>query len=161
MRRAGYPVTYFTDDLLECEAESGLVRAMSASMLRRSIVASTRMRFFVGEPSHLASPELRVWARRYFRFTGALSGLSRFRPRPSPACLASHRARRAASRWYAAGGSGFAAPVFERALEASSTTPVDTCTAAYHLADSWLRRRDRERAARLFDEAWERCKEAG
>jgi len=49
---------------------------------------------------------------------------------------------------------------FERALAASSTTTVDTCAAAYYLADSWFRRRDREHSAPLFDAAWDRCKDA-
>ena len=49
---------------------------------------------------------------------------------------------------------------FERALAAPAKTAVDTCTASYHLADSWFRHRERERATRLFDAAWERCKEA-
>lgn len=54
-----------------------------------------------------------------------------------------------------------AAREFARALEAKATTPQDTCVAAYYLADSWFRHRDRTKSAPLFDAAFQRCAEAG
>jgi hypothetical protein len=77
LRSAGIPVTFLTDQLLEAEAARGTLPRVQAGLLRRAVVGSSDQRFFLGEPSYLGTPELRVWARRYFRFAGPISGLAR------------------------------------------------------------------------------------
>lgn len=53
------------------------------------------------------------------------------------------------------------AEAFETALEAPGMTPQQACTAAYYLADSWFKERDRAKSGPLFDRAMESCKTAG
>src|SRR5688572_11183300 len=81
LARAGFDVVFLTDHLLDAPIESSLVQRSAARMLRQSVVASSKLRFFLGEPSYLASPELRVWSRRFFRYTGPIAGLARLRVR--------------------------------------------------------------------------------
>ncbi len=52
------------------------------------------------------------------------------------------------------------AEAFEAALKAPGMTPQQTCTAAYYLADSWFKERDRSKSGPLFDRALEACKTA-
>jgi UDP:flavonoid glycosyltransferase YjiC (YdhE family) len=79
VRRGGFDVAFLCDHLHDAPCSDGVARRAAAKLLRRAVVASTRLRFFVGEPGYLASPELRVWSRRWFRYAGPISGLARLR----------------------------------------------------------------------------------
>jgi len=50
---------------------------------------------------------------------------------------------------------------FEAALGAPGLTDESACVAAYHLANSWYKERNRTKSAPLFDDAIERCDKAG
>jgi hypothetical protein len=77
LHRARFDVALLLDHLLDAEPRPGAFARAGAALLRRGLVAATSLRFFVGEPSYLASPELRVWSRRFFRYTGPISALAR------------------------------------------------------------------------------------
>jgi len=79
VRRGGFDVAFLCDHLHDAPCADGVARRAASKLLRRAVVASTRLRFFVGEPGYLASPELRVWSRRWFRYSGPISGLARLR----------------------------------------------------------------------------------
>jgi len=115
LARGGFEVAFLADHLLDASPETGAVRRGAASLLRRSVVASSRLRFFVGEPGYLASPELRVWSRRFFRYTGPISGLSRLDLREC-ATLRDDLGLSRRKLLVIAAGSAFAAPRFEAAI---------------------------------------------
>lgn len=51
----------------------------------------------------------------------------------------------------------WAASVLEEALAKKGITADETCVAAYHLADSWFKERNRTKSAPLFDKAMTAC----
>jgi UDP:flavonoid glycosyltransferase YjiC (YdhE family) len=121
LRRAKLDVVFLCDHLLDATPGRGLAALTwraAASLLRRSVVASTSLRFFVGEPSHLASPELRVWSRRYFRYCGPISGLARLDVRDA-ATLRDDLGLTRKKLVVVAAGSAFDAALFEEAIAAA------------------------------------------
>ncbi len=117
LRRGGFDVVFLTDHFRDAPAENGLARAAATRMVRRAVVASTRLRFFLGEPSYLAQPELRVWSRRYFRYSGPVSGLARLHLRECTT-LRDEVGLGKKKLVVVATGSAYAAPQFEAALSA-------------------------------------------
>jgi len=115
LKRAGFDVAFVTDHLRDAEADGRGVRRAGAALLRRAVVATTSLRFFVGEPSYLASPELRVWSRRWFRYTGPISALARLNVREC-ATLRDDLGLGRKKLVVVAGGSAFAAPSLTNAL---------------------------------------------
>lgn len=81
LRRARLPVTFLTDELEEANAARGGIARWRAGWTRRATVGGSDQRFFVGEQAYLATPELREWARRFYRFSGPISGLARLHRR--------------------------------------------------------------------------------
>lgn len=119
LRRSRFDVAFLCDHFMDAVPDAGLAwRAAAAALLRRSVVASTSLRFFVGEPSHLASPELRVWSRRWFRYTGPIAGLARLDVRAC-ATLRDDLGLTRKKLVVVAAGSAFDAAIFERALAAA------------------------------------------
>jgi UDP:flavonoid glycosyltransferase YjiC (YdhE family) len=118
LARGGFEVALLVDHLLDAQAETGLARRAAAALLRRALVASTKLRFFLGEPGWLASPELRVWSRRFFRYTGLISGLSRLSVREQ-ASLRDDLGLGRKKLLVVAAGCGFAAGAFEGAIAAA------------------------------------------
>ncbi|MBL8844054.1 MAG: hypothetical protein JNL90_21195 [Planctomycetes bacterium] len=116
LRRGGFDVAFLTDHFRDAPAERGFARAAATRMVRRAVVASSQLRFFLGEPSYLASPELRVWSRRWFRYSGPISGLARLSLRDC-ATLRDELGIGRKKLVVVATGSAFAAPLFEVALQ--------------------------------------------
>jgi hypothetical protein len=129
LARAGFPVAFLCDHLLDASPERGVARRAADSMARRSLVASSRLRFFVGEPSYLASPELRVWSRRFFRYTGPIAGLARLN-HGECATLRDELGLGRKQLLVIAAGSGFAAPAFEAAIAAADLLARERAEAA-------------------------------
>ncbi|MBM4013583.1 MAG: hypothetical protein FJ293_01275 [Planctomycetes bacterium] len=119
LRRGRFEVALLADDLLEEPAERGFTRWLAARIIRRAVVASTRLRFLFGEPSQFASPELRVWSRRFFRYAGAISGAARVSVRRC-ATLRDELGLGSRKLVVIAAGSAFAAGRFETALQAAA-----------------------------------------
>lgn len=115
LKRAGLDVAFLTDRF-EDEPALGPFRRAAAALLERAVVATTTLRFFVGEPSYLASPELRVWSRRHFRYTGPIAALARLRVREC-ATLRDDLGLRTQRLIVVAAGSAFDGPRMARALE--------------------------------------------
>jgi len=120
LARGGFEVAFLADHLLDAPVETGLPRRAAAALLRRSVVASAKLRFFVGEPGYLASPELRVWSRRFFRYTGPISGLARLN-RSECATLRDDLGLASGKLLVIAAGSAFAAPAFSAAIAAADS----------------------------------------
>lgn len=118
LRRAGFEVDFVTDHFRDAPVADGVVRRCATLLARRAVVASTRLRFFAGEPSYLASPELRVWSRRYFRYSGPVSGLARLRVREC-ATLRDELGLGRRKLVVVAAGSAYGARLFEAALAAA------------------------------------------
>ncbi len=116
LKRAGFDVAFVTDHLRDGEVDGRGLRGAGAALLRRAVVATTSLRFFVGEPSYLASPELRVWSRRFFRYTGPISALARLNLREC-ATLRDDLGLGRKKLVVVAGGSAFAGPSLTSALE--------------------------------------------
>jgi hypothetical protein len=115
LSRAGFAVSFLTDRF-DDEPTDGRFRRASAALLQRAVVATTKFRFFIGEPSYLASPELRVWSRKYFRYTGPIAALARLRVREC-ATLRDDLGLGSKRLVVVATGSAFAGPHLARALE--------------------------------------------
>jgi len=115
LKRAGFAVAFLTDRF-DDEPTGSRFRRASAALLQRAVVATTRLRFFIGEPSYLASPELRVWSRKFFRYTGPIAALARLRLREC-ATLRDDLGLGAKRLVVVATGSAFAGPHLARALE--------------------------------------------
>jgi hypothetical protein len=124
LKRAGFDVVFVTDHLRDAEVDGGGVRRAGAALLRRAVVATTSLRFFVGEPSYLASPELRVWSRRFFRYTGPISALARLNLREC-ATLRDDLGLGRKKLLVVAGGSAFAAPGLTAALEGAQALAAE------------------------------------
>ncbi|MSR46292.1 MAG: hypothetical protein EXS13_04400 [Planctomycetes bacterium] len=118
LARARFQVALLVDHLQDAPATDGIFRRAAARMARRAVVASSRLRFFLGEPSYLASPELRVWSRRYFRYSGPISGLARLNVRQC-ATLRDELGLGRRKLVVVAAGSAYDAVRFEAALQAA------------------------------------------
>jgi UDP:flavonoid glycosyltransferase YjiC (YdhE family) len=119
LRRGRFDVALLTDDLLCEPTDRGAARSLAARLVRRAVVASARLRFLYGEPSQIAAPEMRVWSRRFFRFTGAISGAARVSVRRC-ATLRDDLGLGARKLVVVAAGSAFAVRRFEAAVQAAT-----------------------------------------
>lgn len=124
LRRSRFEVALLVDHLLDAPADDGLLRRITARLVRRAVVASARLRFFVGDPSLLESPELRVWSRRYFRYSGPISGAARVNVRRC-ATLRDELGLGRRRLVVVAAGSAYAAPRFEAALQAAALVAAE------------------------------------
>ena len=115
LKRAGLEVAFLTDRF-DDEPALGRLRRAAAALLERAVVSTTALRFFVGEPSYLASPELRVWSRKFFRYTGPIAGLARLHVREC-ATLRDDLGLSTQRLVVVAAGSAFDGPRLARALE--------------------------------------------
>jgi hypothetical protein len=123
LKRAGFDVAFVTDHLRDAEVDGGgSARRRGAAATRRRLTSS--LRFFVGEPSYLASPELRVWSRRFFRYTGPISALARLNLREC-ATLRDDLGLGRKKLLVVAGGSAFAAPSLTAALEGAQALAAE------------------------------------
>ncbi len=131
LSRSGIPCIYLTDDLHDGEEHSGTLRRLRAAWTRRAIVGSTALRFFIGDPSELSGPEMRVFARKHFRFTGAMSGLSWVRRREC-ALLRDELPIGSKRLMTIYGGNGLSAGAFQSSLAAACQLLEETQDLVVH-----------------------------